>query len=120
MKKTLQIWSGLVLFLFLFPIIMNILPDDGPAKSLSLLKESSEMVFAANIIEENEPEVSVGKALLYFTHNHEAFGPVTEAKNGKITVSHQSENITKFGDKLKTQLEFNGIPTDILPVNNQM
>ena len=48
--------------------------------------------------------VTEGKALLYFTHSQEAFKPVTQAKNGKIAVSHQTENITKFGEKLKTQL----------------
>jgi len=88
------------------------------------------MVYAANILEEDtapepipEPAQEVeleqttgteGKALLYFTHYHEAFKPVTQAKEGKITVSHQTENITKFGEKLKMQLQFNGIETDML------
>lgn len=64
------------------------------------------------------PEEKSGKALLYFTHNHEAFKPVTLAKDGKIAVSHQVENIQKAGEKLKTQLDFNGVETDILPVDN--
>ena len=65
-----------------------------------------------------KPEIKTRKALLYFTHSHEAYKPVTKAKNGKVAVSHQSENIVKFGEKLKTQLSFNGIQTDILPVDN--
>lgn len=122
MKKTLQIWSALVLFLFLFPVLIHYLPEDASAKSLTLLKESREIVFAANIMEEDEPEPKSdeSKVLLYFTHNYEAFEPVTKAKNGKIAASHQSENIVKFGEKLKTQLDFNGVSTDILPVDNQL
>ncbi|MHA6260358.1 stage II sporulation protein P [Sporosarcina sp. CAU 1771] len=120
MKKTLQIWSSLILFLFLFPLIINYLPEDTTAKSINLLKESREMVFAANIMEESLPEPVGRKALLYFTHNYEAYEPITKAKNGKVSVSHQSENIKKFGEKLKVQLDFSGISTDILPVDNQL
>ena len=64
------------------------------------------------------PEVEKGKALLYFTHNHEAFEPVTKEKSGKVSVSHQTENITKFGEKLQTQLMVNGVETELLPVDN--
>lgn len=64
------------------------------------------------------PEAEKGKALLYFTHNHEAFEPVTKEKSGKVSVSHQTENITKFGEKLQTQLMVNGVETEILPVDN--
>ena len=39
MKKTLQIWSALVLFLFLFPVIINYLPDGGASTSSKLIKE---------------------------------------------------------------------------------
>ena len=66
------------------------------AKSPKLVKESSYMVYAANIMEEEtEDEPVTGKALLYFTHSHEAFEPVTQAKDGKVAVSHQTENIMK-------------------------
>jgi stage II sporulation protein P len=124
LKKTLQIWGTLILFLFLFPMFITSFPKGQSAKSSNLVKESTYMVYAANILEEEtvpepvpiEASVTEGKALLYFTHYHEAFKPVTQAKEGKITVSHQTENITKFGEKLKTQLQFNGIETDMLDV----
>ncbi|MBO0602466.1 stage II sporulation protein P [Sporosarcina sp. E16_3] len=128
MKKTLQIWGTLILFLFLFPMLITTFPKGQSAKSSNLVKESTYMVYAANILEEEivpetiiepalEPaSVTEGKALLYFTHFHEAFKPVTQAREGKVTVSHQTENITKFGEKLKTQLQFNGIETDMLAV----
>ena len=116
MKKTLQIWGALVLFLFLFPVIINYFPDGGASASTKLVREPGQIVYAANITEENEPEIITRKALLYFTHSHEAYEPVTQAKNGIIAVSHRIENITKFGEKLKTQLRVNGIDTDILLV----
>lgn len=80
------------------------------------------IVYASNIIEAKEPELETKdkKALLYFTHNHEAYKPVTKEKDGKVAVSHQSENIVKFGEKLKDQLDFNGIQTDILPIDNMV
>lgn len=76
------------------------------------------IVYASNVFEESKVEMKENRALLYSTHNHEAFKPVTLEKSGKVTVSHQSENITKFGEKLKTQLDFNGIQTELLPIDN--
>ena len=55
-----------------------------------------------------------GKHFFISHIQHEAYKPVTKEKNGKIAVSHQTENITKFGEKLKTQLDVNGIETDML------
>ncbi|KXH87388.1 stage II sporulation protein P [Sporosarcina sp. HYO08] len=122
MTKPLKIWSALILFLFLFPVFIQLLPGEQPETSSKKVKESSSsMVYAANITEEKRNEelgLNGKRALLYFTHTHEAFKPVTEAKQGKIVVSHQTENITKFGEKLQAQLSINGVETDILPVNN--
>ncbi|MBE1554651.1 stage II sporulation protein P [Sporosarcina limicola] len=138
MKKPLQIWGTLILFLFLFPVIVSKIPGEMATTRSKLVKEPSFMVYAANIMEEEtlelaeapesvetetpvapkSPKAGEGKALLYFTHTNEAFKPVTMANDGKIAVSHHSENITKFGEKLQNQLIFNGIQTDILAVNN--
>src|SRR5690606_12090000 len=87
------------------------------AKTSKLVKDTTYMVYAANILEEDIIAKNPGKALLYFTHSNEAYEPVTQAKNGVIAVSHQTENITKFGEKLKTQLEFNGVETDAIFTN---
>lgn len=117
MKKTLQLWSALILFLFLFPVLIQLKPGGMPVKSTKLLKEPTFLVYASNVTEE-ETEKGNGKALLYFTHSHEAYEPVTKAVEGKVAVSHQSENIMKIGEKLKKQLDFNGVETDILPIDN--
>lgn len=119
MKKTIQTWSAFILILFLFPIIMNLLPNGEATITSKMMKEPVNIVYASNVFEDEVATVEAeGKVLIYFTHNHEAFEPVTKAKNGKITVSHQTENITKFGEKLQAQLTVNGIDTEILPVDN--
>lgn len=97
---------------------MNFLPNSGATATSKLMKEPLKIVYASNVFEEELPEEEKKKALLYFTHNDEAFEPVTKEKTGKITTSHHSENITKFGEKLQSQLSVNGIETEILPVDN--
>lgn len=117
MKKTLQIWGVLFSVLFLFPIVVNLLPNSEGTKTAKIMKESRNIVYASNIFQE-DMKISDQKILLYFTHNHEAYEPVTKAKSGKVAASHQVENITKFGEKLQAQLTASGIETDILPVDN--
>lgn len=98
--------------------MLNLLPNNGTSASPKMIKEPQKIVYASNVLESEMPEGEKGKALLYFTHNHEAFQPVTKEKNGKVSVSHQTENITKFGEKLQAQLMVNGVETEILPVDN--
>lgn len=117
MKKTPLIWGILILVLFLFPVAVNMIPSGQTANAPKLMKETTYMVYAANILEEDVVVKNQGTALLYFTHSNEAYKPVTQEKSGVIAVSHQTENITKFGEKLKTQLVVNGIETDALFIN---
>lgn len=119
MKKTSLIWGSLILFLFLFPVFVSMTAEGQTAKSPKLVKETSYMVYAANVLEEESAAQTTGKALLYFTHSHEAYEPMTKAFDGKIAVSHHSENIMKIGEKLKSQLDVNGVETTILPINIQ-
>lgn len=119
MKKNLQTWSAFILILFLFPIIMNLLPNGKATLTSKMIKEPSKIVYASNVFEEEVEQAEMGgKALLYFTHNHEAYEPITKAIGEKVTATHQNENITKFGEKLQAQLNVNGIETDMLAVNN--
>lgn len=120
LKQTLKKWSVLILFLFLFPILLNLLPNSGTTAQSKMIKEPLKIVYASNVFEEEVSQNTDSKALLYFTHNHEAFEPITKEKNGKISVSHKTENITKFGEKLGAQLSVNGIETDLLPVDNMV
>lgn len=137
MKKSLRIWSFFIMMLFLSPILMKFLPVSTETSTTSFMNESRKIVYAANIFESDRvltPSSEKAKAkkgarkksstepnanvLLYFTHNHEAYSPVTKAKNGKVAVSHHEENIQKFGGKLSTQLTEHHIEAKILAVDN--
>ncbi len=119
MKKTVKIWGLVVLFLFLFPVIMNKMASETSVNSNKYVKEPKMIVYAANIAQEKLAVPTTSNVLLYFSHYHEAYEPVTEAVEGKISVSHQTENITKFGEKLKNQLSLYGIETDIIKAQVQ-
>ncbi|MDN4607071.1 stage II sporulation protein P [Sporosarcina highlanderae] len=128
MKKNLQIWTVIVFALFLFPVIIQFIPEESKITNSKIIKDNALIVYASNIVEEEklkpepvpEPEIikevemTPGKVLLYFTHADEAYKPITQAVDGKITVNHQTENVMKMGDKLKSSLEMNGIETDTL------
>lgn len=118
----MQIWTVIVFALFLFPVIIQFIPEESKISNSKIIKENALIVYASNIVEEveTEPEVKtekdsgVGKLLLYFTHSTEAYEPITKAADGKIAVSHQTENVMKMGDKLKVQLEMHGVETEML------
>lgn len=126
MKKNLQIWTAIVFVLFLFPVLIQFIPEETKLSNSKIIKENAIIVYASNIVEEEkveaepEPEVieeletKAGKVLLYFTHAYEAYKPITKAVDGKIAVNHQTENVMKMGDKLKGLLEMNGVETDTL------
>ncbi|MCM3637355.1 stage II sporulation protein P [Sporosarcina luteola] len=130
MKKNMQIWLVIVFVLFLFPVLIQFIPEESKISNSKIIKENAIIVYASNIVEEEkveaepepepEPEVSkeletiAGKVLIYFTHATEAYKPITKAVDGKIMVNHQTENVMKMGDKLKGLLELNGVETDTL------
>lgn len=121
---------------------MKFLPNSTENSAHSLLNESRKIVYAANVFESDrlidgnkskrkeqkkddqkdkpskKQHSSDGRVLLYFTHNYEAYSPVTKAKNGKVAVSHHEENIEKFGGKLSQQLSSFSIQSKILDVDN--
>lgn len=129
MKKNLQIWAVIVFVLFLFPVLIQFIPAESKISTSKLIKENALIVYASNVVEEEEPvpeieieepveveEVTkVGKVLLYNTHSTEAYKPITKAVDGKLAVDqHQTENVVKMSDKLKSLLEINGVETNTL------
>ncbi|WOV85498.1 stage II sporulation protein P [Sporosarcina jeotgali] len=118
MKKTLKIWTLAVLILFLFPILLQLLPAKESDSSSVMLKQKAYIVYASNVLEAPKP-TSDKKVLLHFTHSEEAYEPITLATGGKVAVSHKTENISKLGEKLQLQFAAYGIETDILPVDIQ-
>ncbi|MBB4825778.1 stage II sporulation protein P [Sporosarcina luteola] len=120
MKKSLQVWIAAIVTLFLFPIVMQFLPEGTSVASTKIMKDNAFIVYASNVMEETEPvkEDTKAKVLLYFTHSHEAYEPMTKAADGKVATNHQTENIMKLGEKLKSQLIINGIDASTLDIDN--
>ncbi|MGN7409802.1 MULTISPECIES: stage II sporulation protein P [unclassified Sporosarcina] len=118
MKKTLKIWTLAVLILFLFPILLQLLPAKQSDSSSVMLKQKAYIVYASNVLEAPKPS-SDKKVLIHFTHSEEAYEPITLAANGKVAVSHKTENITKMGEKLQLQFAAYGVEADLLPVDIQ-
>ncbi|WP_318615823.1 stage II sporulation protein P [Sporosarcina sp. YIM B06819] len=118
MKKSLKVWSALIFFLFLFPIILEQIPSETLEEvEVVVPLNNRQLVYATNIFEP-EPQIQQGmRALLFATHSHEAFEPITQQYDGKIAVSHPEANIMKLNETIKSQLEFNGIATEILDVD---
>jgi len=122
MRKKLQLWIGLIFFLFLLPIVADKIPAEAKEEVPVVEKKDQRLVYASNLRQIEPPpveEVAVNpkKALVYFTHYDEAFQPITKEYDGKLAVSHSEKNITSFGDQLKVHLQANNIQTDILDVN---
>lgn len=124
MKKSMQIWIAAIAILFLFPIVMQFLPEGTSVTSTKIIKDNAFIVYASNVTEEVEPEkeetkaANVANVLLYFTHSHEAYEPMTKAADGIVSTSHHTENVMKLGAKLKSQLAINGIEANTIDIDN--
>ena len=118
MKKSLKVWGALIFFLFIFPVIIEQIPNETPEEvAVTAPLINQQLVYATNLIE-TEPQIQTGmRALLFATHSHEAYEPITQKHDGKIAVSHPEANIMKLNETMKLQLEFNGITTEILDVD---
>ncbi|WP_301109632.1 stage II sporulation protein P [Sporosarcina sp.] len=117
MKKTLQIWMSIIFLLFIFPVVLQFLPKEPTIPPAFSLKEPSKIVYASNILEEDIAPKVEGNVLIYTTHSHEAYEPITKAADGKIAASHHSENIMKVGSKLKDNLNVNGVTAEQLDLD---
>ena len=124
MKKKWQFYTWLILFLFLMPFITVKIPGLNP-EVREAVPESGRLVYAANLFdfeveEDGEPAEpgGTGRALMYFTHSHEAFAPILQAKGGKAAVSHSKENIMNLGEAFNSHFGMNGIELDVLNYDN--
>lgn len=117
MKKTLQIWMSFIFMLFIFPVVLQFLPKQPTNPSTFSLKEPSMIVYASNVLEEDMKPKVEGNVLIYSTHSHEAYEPITKALDGKVAVSHHSENILKVGARLKENLVAHGVSAEQLEMD---
>ncbi|PID23271.1 stage II sporulation protein P [Sporosarcina sp. P3] len=117
MKKTLQIWMSVIFVLFIFPVVLQYVPKQPTIPAALSIKEPGMIVYASNVLEEDiKPKVQ-GNVLIYSTHAHEAYEPITKAANGKVAVSHHSENIVKVGARLKENLLAHGLAAEQLDID---
>ena len=102
MRKKLQLWIGLIFFLFLLPIAAVKIPAVAKEDAPIVEKKDQRLVYASNLRQIEPPPiveevVQPKKALIYFTHYSEAFKPITKAYDGKLSASHSEMNIMNFG-----------------------
>ncbi|ARD49541.1 stage II sporulation protein P [Sporosarcina sp. P37] len=117
MKKTLQIWMSVIFLLFIFPVVLQFIPKQPTVPGALSIKEPSMIVYASNVLEEDiRPKVE-GNVLIYATHSHEAYEPITKAADGKVAVSHHTENILKVGGRLKENLLAHGLSAEQLDID---
>ena len=56
MKKNLQIWTVIVFVLFLFPVLIQFIPEESKISNSKIIKENAIIVYASNIVEEEKVE----------------------------------------------------------------
>ncbi|NME06873.1 stage II sporulation protein P [Psychrobacillus sp. BL-248-WT-3] len=114
---------GLLLLLFISPIIIATLSNPQQIGNMDIADEKavekSAVVYAStqnqnlHNIELIEPK----KALLLFTHSHEAFIPIVKNETGQAEVYHSTSNITAFEDIIRNHFSLNSIETEFLGVD---
>lgn len=112
-----------IMILFLCPIILHQYFSTTPHQVSSKEqddkpKQKEQLVYDGNVIAPvttatTKPQK---KALLLFTHSHEAFEPIAENKTGLKAVYHSTTNITDFSETLSSQFKINSISTDFVEV----
>lgn len=122
MQKKAQIIFGLILLLFISPMIVEKFSKPQQVAIPEKVEEKQAVVYAATEnqnLENIEPikQIEPKKALLLFTHSHEAFVPIVKNEVDQTAVYHSTSNITEFEDIIKYQFSFNSIETEFLAVD---
>lgn len=116
MHKQVRIIVGLILLLFISPMIVEIFSEPQQVGISEKAEEKQAVVYAAteNQNIETIEQFEQKKALLLFTHSHEAFVPIVKNEVGQTSVYHSTSNITEFEDIIKNYFNFNSIDTEFL------
>jgi len=120
LRKGTQGCFGIIIMLFLSPLIMNTF-STFPSENVTA-DESDEKQVAVVVATQHEvpivnQELNHKNALLLFTHSHEAFIPMIQSINGQAEVYSPTMNIMGFENIIKNQFDFNLIQTEFLPVD---
>lgn len=119
MRKEAQKYLVFIFALFLFPIIVVNFPSTPEQVTKAEPQRKSLMVYAENLLESDVPHLQPKstKALVFFTHSHEAFEPIVQNKENLKAVYHSTSNIMAFEDTIKSHFDLNGIQTEFLAVD---
>lgn len=122
MKNQAQIFFGLILLLFISPIVIEILfnkPQQAVIQENVDTEEKQSVVYASTEIEDIETmeQIEPKTALILFTHSHEAFLPIVKNESGQSAVYHSTSNITQFEDIIRNHFSLNSIETEFLGVD---
>ncbi|WP_203247691.1 stage II sporulation protein P [Sporosarcina beigongshangi] len=119
MRREAQKYLFFIFLLFLVPIIVANYPSIPEQVTKAEPQRKSLMVYAENLGESEFPHLQPKstKALVYFTHSHEAFQPIVQSKENLTAVYHPNSNIMAFEDTIKSHFELNGIQTEFLAVD---
>lgn len=120
MQSNARTIIGLILLLFISPLIVETLSSKPQQAVIAELTDNKQVVYATasqkemtNRTEQMEPK----KALFLFTHSHEAFVPIVKSKNGLTEVYHSTSNITEFEDIIRNHFSLNSIEAEFLGVD---
>ena len=102
-----------LLLLFLMPIIIGQLPFPNNEHLSVQVPNEQQLVYASsNLVMPSK------RVLLAFTHSHEAYRPIVEAKSGKKQVdSHNKINIFSLRKMLEEYFSFQGIEAESIDVD---
>lgn len=120
MQNNARILIGLILLLFLSPIMIATFSSKPQQIVIAEPIEDKQVVYASatqNEIQDSIEQIESKKALLLFTHSHEAFLPIVQNENGQTAVYHSTSNITAFEDIIRNQFNLNSIETEFLAVD---
>lgn len=121
MLKRMKIMTGLLVFFFLLPLLVGQLPVQNHGQSVEKPVEKKQVVYAASNLTQVDSIQALDsplRALVLFTHNHEAYQPIVKSVSGKVAVSDANTNIFTLKDMISSHFQLNGIGTDVLDVNN--
>lgn len=121
MVKQMKMMIGLLLFFFLLPLLVGQLPIQDRGKTVAKPVENKQVVYAASELTQKDTVQTLDhpfRALVFFTHTHEAYEPIVKNVSGKVAVSDTKTNILSLQDMIKSHFQLNGIATDVLDVDN--
>lgn len=122
MRKGAQMFFGIILLLFLSPMIMDAFSSTPEKMVIAEQPEPDEKKVTVTSATENEltsilEQTENTNALLLFTHSHEAFVPIVQSATGQTAVYSPTSNIMGFEDTIKNHFALNFIQTEFLAID---